>query len=303
MGNGEERPPLSVVIATTEGWPYVRPLHISLRAQAAAMGAEIVYADGSGRAAPATDEIGPQTRWLPFDDPVVFRLFMHGLRAARGEIVATTEDHCIVRDGWCAAILRAHAEHPTAAAIGGALENGSSDSLLDWASFFITQGMHMAPLGQREVSMTTNEANLSFKDWAVAQLGDSAGMGFMAILELRRLAEGGASLRVDDRLVVDHHQTIGFRATTAIHYHNGRSIAGFRRARGMTGEDWLRMAGALVLPLVRTYRAFRSVWAKGRLRRRLLVSLPLMLWLDLCQGVGSLAGYALGAGDSPRFLR
>jgi hypothetical protein len=125
----------------------------------------------------------------------------------------------------------------------------------------------------------------------------------MAILELRRLADQGAELRVDDRLVVDHFQTIGFGMTTAIHYHNGRSIAGFRRAGGMTGEDWLRMAAALVLPVVRTYRAFRIVWAKGRLRGTLLACLPLMLFLDFSQGIGHLVGYARGPGDSPRFLR
>jgi hypothetical protein len=301
--NDAGRPPLSVVVATTEGWPYVRPLVVSLRGQAEAVGAEIVFADGSGRAAPAVDDIGPNTRWLTFAETTVFRLFMDGLRAARGEIVAMTEDHCTVHAGWCAAILSAHAEHPTAAAIGGALENGSSGSLVDWASFFITQGMHLAPLGEREVGATTNEANLSFKHWAVEQLGDSAGMGFMAILELPRLAERGGVLRVDDRMVVDHFQTIGFGPTTAIHYHNGRSIAGFRRAGGMTGEDWLRMAAALVLPVVRTYRAFRIVWAKGRLHGTLLASLPLMLWLDYSQGIGHLVGYARGPGDSPHLLR
>jgi hypothetical protein len=303
VGDEQPRPPLSVVIATTAGWPYVAPLLASLRDQAAAVGAEIVIADGSGRPPPTPAEAGPLTRWLAYDEPAVFGLFMLGLRAARGEVVATTEDHCLVRPDWCAAILRAHAEHPTAAAIGGAIENGSSESLLDWASFFITQGLHMAPLGQREVPLTTNEACLSFKRWAIGRLGDSAGRGFMAILELRRLAEQGLSQRVDERMVVDHFQTIGTAATFAIHYHNGRSIAGFRRARGMEAEDWLRMAAALVLPFARTARAFGTVWAKGRRRGTLLASLPLMLLLDLAQGAGHLVGYARGAGDSPRYLR
>lgn len=298
-----ERPPLSIVVATTEGWPYSRPVLDSFRAEAESIGAEIVFADGSGRPAPGPAEVGASVRWLSYDVPVVFNLFSLGLREARGEIVATTEDHAEVRPGWCAAVLRAHAEHPEAAAIGGAIENGSRDSLVDWASFFITQGPHMAPLGSRQVPMTTNEANLSFKRWAVERLGDSAGQGFMAILELRRLADDGAVLRVDDRMSVDHRQTIGFRATSAIHYHNGRSISGFRRGRGMEPEDWLRMAAALALPVVRTARVVRSLWAKGRLRGTLLASIPLILWFDLCQGVGHLMGYALGPGGSPRYLR
>jgi hypothetical protein len=297
------RPPLSIVVATTEGWPYVRPVLESFREEAERAGAEIVFADGSGRPAPSAVEIGQSTRWLSYDMPVVFNLFHLGLHEAQGEIVATTEDHATVRPGWVEAILRAHAAHPDAAAIGGAIENGSRRSLLDWGSYFITQGQHMAPLGDRQIPMTTNEANLSFKRWAVERLGDSNGQGFMAILELRRLADEGAVLRVDDRIVVDHYQELGFRETSAIHYHNGRSIAGFRRRRGMSGEDWWRMAASLVIPLARVGRVVRGGWAKGRRRGTLLASIPAMLWLDFCQGVGHLVGYALGPGGSPRYLR
>jgi hypothetical protein len=299
----DQRPPLSIVVATTEGWPIVRPALESFRMEAERVGAEIVIADGSGRPAPSTDEVGPNVRWLSYDVPIVFRLYHLGLREARGEIIATTEDHATVRPGWVPAILQAHADHPEAAAIGGAIENGSRRSLLDWGSYFITQGQHMAPLGSREVPMTTNEANLSFKRWAAERLGDSNGQGFMAILELRRLADDGAILRVDDRMVVDHYQQLGFRATSVIHYHNGRSIAGFRRHRGMERQDWLRMAASLGIPLVRVGRVVRGGWAKGRRRGTLLASLPAMVWLDYCQGVGHLVGYALGPGDSPRYLR
>ncbi len=77
--------------------------------------------------------------------------------------------------------------------------------------------------------MTTNEANASHKRWAVDDLDDNDGLGFMAILHNRRLAESGAILRDDDRMVVDHMETIGFVGQTSIHFHNGRSIAGFRR--------------------------------------------------------------------------
>jgi hypothetical protein len=298
-----DRPRLSIVVATTEGWPYCRTVLDSFRAEAEEVGAEIIIGDGSGRPAPTADEIGPPTRWLVRSEPSVFALYAVALREARGQIVATTEDHCTARPGWCAAILRAHAEHPEADAIGGAIENGSTDTLLDWASYFITQGPHMAPLGQREVGVTTNEADLSYKPAAIAALDDNDGLGFMAILHNRRLAEQGHILRVDDRMVVDHHQSIGVRETSAIHFHNGRSIAGFRRQRGMTDEDWTRLAASLLIPLWRSARAFRTGWSKGRLRRTLLTSMPWAVWLEYCQGIGHLVGYATGPGDSPRHLR
>jgi hypothetical protein len=297
------RPSLSIAVGTTEGWPYVRPILEAIREDVEAVGAEILFADGSDRPPPTADEIGRHVRWLKSPGTPVFGLYAQALRTARAEIIATTEDHALPRPGWVRAILRAHAEHPEAAAVGGAIENGSRGALLDWASYFITQGQHMAPLGDRQVSMTTNEANVSYKRRAVDAFDDNGGLGFMAILHNRRLAERGEILRVDDRMVVDHFETAGIRATSAIHFHNGRSIAGFRRQSGMDGEDWLRLAVSLVLPVWRTVRAVRVGLAKGRLRREILSSAPLALWLDYCQGVGHLLGYIAGAGGSPNRLR
>lgn len=292
-----------MVIGTTEGWPYVEQLLARLRPEIEALGGEIVIADGSGRGAPSSAAIGSRVRWLALDAPSVFALYAQALRAARGAVIATTEDHALPRPGWCAAIVAAHEAHPEAAAIGGAIENGSTGELVEWASYFTTQGPHMAPLGDRVVAMTTNEANVSYKRAAVADLDDNAGLGFMAILHNRRLAERGAILRVDDRVVVDHFETAGFGPTTTIHFHNGRSISGFRRSRGMSREDWLRMATALLLPAWRAMRVWRTGLAKGRLRRELLASAPFALWLEYVQGTGSLVGYLLGPGDSPSHLR
>jgi len=275
----------------------------ALRADAEAVGAEIVIADGSANQPPTDSEAGPSVRWLRASGKSVFVLYALGLGEAHGDVVALTEDHALPRDGWIAAVMRAHSEHPEAAAIGGAIENGSTGRLIEWASYFTTQGPHMAPLGNRQVTMTTNEANVSYKRWALERHDPDDGSGFMAILYNRRLAEAGEILRVDDRIVVDHFETTGLGWTTSIHFHNGRTISGFRRARGMTGEEWLRMATALLLPAWRTARAVRVGLGKGRLRRQLVASGPLCLWLEYVQGTGHLVGYLLGPGGSPNHLR
>jgi hypothetical protein len=298
-----DRASLSVVIGTGEGWPYVRDLVRALRPEIESVSGELLIVDGSGGAAPPVTDLGANVRWLSRDAASVFALYAIGLREARGEVIATTEDHALPRPGWCAAIVAAHAAHPEAAAIGGAIENGSTDSLIQWASYFTTQGPHMAPLGDRVVPMTTNEANVSYKRSAAADVDDNDGLGFMAILHNRRLAESGAVLRVDDRMVVDHFETSGFGWTTSIHFHNGKSIAGFRRSHGMSDEDWVRMATALLLPAWRSLRVWRVGLAKGRKRHELVASAPFALWLEYVQGAGSLMGYLLGPGSSPGHLR
>ncbi len=300
---GGPRPSFSIGIASGQGWPYVRDLFAAIRADVEAAGGEIVLADGSSNAPPTAADVGSAVRWITQEGESVFVLFATALREARGEIVAVTEDHAIPRPGWVAAVLRAHAEHPEAAAIGGAIENGSTHGLVEWASYFTTQGPHMSPLGNREVPATTNEANVSYKRSALEAIPFDEGSGFMAILYNRRLAESGRILRVDDRIVVDHFETDGFGWTTSIHFHNGRTISGFRRTRGMTREDWLRMAASLMLPAWRVGRVVRTGLAKGRLRRELIASTPFALWLEYVQAAGHLAVYVAGPGGSPDHLR
>ena len=257
----------------------------------------------AGSAAPTDRELGPAVRWIQALGESVFVLYAIGLRAAAGDVVALTEDHAQPRPAWMEAILRAHEEHPKAAAIGGAIENGSDGHLFEWASYFTTQGPHMAPLGDRQVRMTTNEANVSYKRWVLERHDPDDESGFMAILYNRRLAEAAEILRVDDRMVVDHFETTGFGWTTSIHFHNGRTIAGFRRALGMDSEEWLRMATALLLPAWRTARAVRTGLGKRRMRRQLIASAPFALWLEYAQGAGHLVGYVMGPGNSPNHLR
>jgi hypothetical protein len=303
LPNGSAAPTISVVVGTGEGWPYVRELVQSLSREAETIGAEIIIADGSDNPAPAADDLGPTVSWLPAPGEAVFALYVRAMRAARGDVVALTEDHALPRPGWISAALQAHAEHPDAAAIGGAIENGTTDGLIEWASYFTTQGPHMAPLGNKVVQATTNEANIAYKRAALERVDPDEGMGFMAVLYNRRLAESGETLRVDDRMVVDHFETTGWWPTTAIHFHNGRSIGGFRRERGMTNEDWVRMAVSLMLPAWRTVRVLRTGLAKRRLRRELLASAPWALWLEYVQGVGHLTGYVAGPGSSPQHMR
>jgi hypothetical protein len=296
-------PPISVIVGTGEGWPYVRDLVSSLRAEAESLGAEVVVADGSGNPPPTDSDLGANVRWITAVGETVFALYVRAMQAARGQVVALTEDHALPRTGWIAAALRAHAEHPEAAAIGGAIENGTTDGLIEWASYFTTQGPHMAPLGNQVVPATTNEANVSYKRSVLERVDPDEGTGFMAVLFNRRLAESGETLRVDDRMVVDHFETTGFWPTTVIHFHNGRSIGGFRRERGMSHEDWVRMAVALMLPAWRTVRVLRTGLAKRRLRRQLLASAPWALWLEYVQGIGHLTGYVAGPGSSPQHMR
>jgi hypothetical protein len=66
-----------------------------------------------------------------------------GVAAARAPIIATIEDHAIPERGWAAAVVTAH-ESPHAA-VGGAVNKGTPDSMVGWAMYFFDYWRYLAP--------------------------------------------------------------------------------------------------------------------------------------------------------------
>jgi hypothetical protein len=295
-----ERPALTVCVATTAGWPAVAPCLSSFLDDAVGAGAEVIVADGSDNPAPPRWIIDRGVQWEFHRGKSVFALLAINLQRASGEIVALIEDHCTARPGWIDAILRAHAEHPDAVAIGGAIENGTRTSPLEWGSYLMTQSQHMAPLRNGPAARIANEANVSFKREAL-DAAENHALGYMAIRHTRALAAQGALLINDDRIVVDHHESLGPRATSQIHFDDGRTISAFRR-RHMSRGDWARLVAAPLLPIYRTLRVARIGVGKKR-GRTVVSSLPWIAWLEYCHAAGEWIGYLLGGGRSPYGLR
>ena len=102
--------PISALIATIRGWPDTRHAVSLIAPQVPAAGGEFIVADGSGREPPSAaelTELGP-VRWLSLPGRSVFQLRLAGYRAAKGEVIAITEDHVYVEPNWIARILEIH---------------------------------------------------------------------------------------------------------------------------------------------------------------------------------------------------
>jgi len=292
------RPPISVTISTIQGWPEIAANLATTVASTAAVGGEVVVTDGSGLPAPRAAEVGASVVWLSFPGESVFQLRDRGYRAARGEIVAITEDHVRVPPDWARRLLDAHAAHPEATAISGSVENAATGNAMDWGSFLVVQAAVAAPIRSGQARRLSGAVNVGYKRHAIEAMETYGGLGAMDGLHQRHLAATGAILLLDDSIRVLHDQSLGFRGTTAIHYNAGRTMSGFRR----TQMDWvavLRILGAPIVPLARFVRAIALLAPRGY-GRQLLRSGPAMLWLLYSQGLGQFIGYLAGAGDSPR---
>ncbi|HET8777543.1 MAG TPA: glycosyltransferase, partial [Candidatus Limnocylindria bacterium] len=282
-------PAISVMFATIRGWPDARLPVDATREQLRRLGGELVVVDGSGRPAPEANELGEHVRWISRPGESVFQLRLAGYAACRAEVVAVTEDHCEPSADWCERNLAAHAAHPEAVAIGGAVENGTTDHLIDWATFIVTQAPFVPPLANGPAERIAGAATTSYKRSVLHRRPDHGSFGAIELFDAADMRRPGEVLLNDDAIRVRHHQSMGVRGTTASQFDNGRTIAGFRRQRMRRG-DWLRIAGFPVLPLYRSARSVRIAWGRNIPRRAILATLPIIAYLHYAQAAGEVAG-------------
>jgi hypothetical protein len=126
-------------------------------------------------------------------------------------------------------------------------------------------------------------------------------MGAMDALHQRALAASGAALIADDRIRVVHDQSLGFVGTVAIHYHAGRTYAGFRRQR-MDLSQAMRILATPIVPIARFVRTARLVGPKGY-GPELVRAAPAIWFLLVVQTAGQVVGYMSGPGDSPNHVQ
>ncbi len=294
------RVPFSVVIATTHPWPELEMTLDSLWAQIQQLHGELIIADGDGHGLPADFATRfPGAIAIHKPGASIFALRSIAMQRTRGDIVAVTEDHCRLPPGWCGELLESHRRHPEAAVISGSVENGSTDALIDWANFFIAHAPMMGPVKNGE-SKSVSLAGAAFKRNALPQQIPMHGV--MEMLYIQELSRRGGKLFNSSKISLDHVQSYGFWRTFAIHYHNGRSIAGFRRLKMGPWQLLMRIGSCAILPLFLLYRSGYGVIRKRRFVPQLLLSFPFMAALATCHAAGELTGYLAGAGSSPTRL-
>lgn len=294
--------PLTVIVATTQPWPEIEPCLASLHSQARAAGAEIIVVDGDGRGWPAeADARYPDVTRMAMPGASVLQMRAQAMIRARGAVVAVTEDHCRVAPDWCERLLASHAAHPGAAVIGGAVENGSDTRVVHWASFFIVNGPAMPPLVDGPSRKVAGQATVSYKAHVVPREAPERGrMEWMLNESLRRQ---GHQLVTDSRIRVSHDQPLTFGEACAIHFHDSKTIAGFRLFEMTPVERALRTAACAVMAPLLFLRTTAPLMAKGRHTGWLARSLPMIAVLCVCRAAGALAGFLAGHGTSPRQIR
>jgi hypothetical protein len=217
-----DRPPLSVIIPARGGPREAAATIAALDSPATALGAEVVVVGNTAEGA------GGIVRAIAVEETDVLALRKRAVEESRGAIVAIGEDHAVPRPDWCEAVVRAHAEHPEAAAVAGCLVNATDSTMVGRANFLAFATPWQPPMPSLPSGRPPPTSTLSFKREALAGIEERP-PGWLEADLLPALFEQGR-LAADDRIVVDHYQDHGVWWTIRNAYDSARASYGYRRS-------------------------------------------------------------------------
>lgn len=299
VADGAAPPPeLSVVVASVNGLPYPLACLEALERQEGDVTSEVVVADCTGPATVAAiRERFPAVRVLAFEEQKsVPWLRAAGIRAARGRLVAVTEDHCVPHSDWYLRIRAAHRRWGWAG-VGGGVENGSTRRVVDWAVFFCEYSQHMAPVPEGPSHFIPG-MNVAYDMQALHPLREMFAEGLWENFLHDKLREHGHVLGMDPQMLVDHQKYFTVPMFLSERFHYSRSFAGMRVQGGPLGRRLAWAAATPLLPFLLVSRITRNVVRRRRHLMWFVRALPLVVLFSVVWSIGELVGYLTGPGDS-----
>jgi glycosyltransferase involved in cell wall biosynthesis len=290
-------PKLSVVIASVNGGKSLADCIASLEPQKHGDDIEIVVCESFDDAvAKDTHSQFPNVRFFHFSErKSIPELRVTGILNARGDVIALTEDHCIVHEHWVASVLSAHTSPYLV--IGGAVENVATERLIDWAVFFCEYGRYMIPIASGAIKDLPGP-NVSYKRAVLENFRDVFATAAWEPFWHSRLMDAGVTLFSDPRLIVYHRKNFTLGGFLRERFHYARSFAGER----VKDAPWIYRAmyicGSPFLSPLLLSRIVVAVWRKHRKQRELILSLPYIFLFTLAWSLGEFIGYAAGQGNS-----
>ncbi|MBI3665128.1 MAG: glycosyltransferase [Acidobacteria bacterium] len=239
----------------------------------------------------------PQLRVIEVAGPhSVPQLRAEGIRAARGRLVAITEDHCLFSACWAAGLIEVH-KNQAAEAIGGPVENGRCGSALDWAIYFSRYLSSMPPLGRGPAAALPGN-NACYKREVLDAHRSLFADGFWEFDFHNELLARGGKLWLEPGLAVTHNKPYRFGAYLALRCRHARCFGGMLGLRLGAASRLRRIVLSPLVPVVLAFRSLRTVQEKKRRQREFLLSFPALLLCYLVWFWGELVGLLFGPGDA-----
>lgn len=291
------RPQISVIIPCINGIPYIDECLRALKRQEGDVEAEVIVLncckDGTSE---HVRRNFPQVRLLDFSKRLsIPELRAMGMSHATGDIITITEDHCIPRKDWYQEILKAH--ESDYAAVGGAVENGSVNRIIDWAVYLCEYSGVMPPIPYGEVTGIAGN-NASYKRWALEEIEESVKRDYWEFFLHEEIKKTGLKFLSAPTVVVIHKKEFGFTYFLNQRFYYSRSFAGMRNIGAPFLKRIVYIISSPFLPVLLISRISQQVLMKRRYIKEFLLSLPFLMIFMISYAWGEFVGYLFGSGNS-----
>lgn len=288
---------ISVIVVSVLGSPYLEECLDALNEQQGELDIEIIVVTPlRGAAVDGIKKKFPHVRSVTTSSRIgVPQLRALGLSHAAGETVAITEDCCIPAKNWCAEIIRAHRSGYDV--VGGAIENGSSDTSVNWAAYFCEYSERMMPVPDGNVVGLAGN-NSSYRRNIFERVDKSVINEYWEYFLYRELGRLDVKMRSVPTIVVHKKKEHRFIPFLRQRFHFSRSFAGMRSSHMPPYRRIFYAVSSPLLPFLMTGRIARQVIRKKRYGLQFLRALPLLSLFMLSYAGGEASGYLFGAGNS-----
>lgn len=212
-----------------------------------------------------------------------------GLREAKGEILAFTEDHCTPDSEWLRRLLAAHKEGR--AAVGGAVETPHEGDPVTWAFYLVDYYRYMRPFAEGPVP-TLTVCSVSYRRDQLEAVRPMWEKTYHETAVNAALAEKFGPLWIVPDAIVRTRRNVRLGAAVYERYAFGRMFACNRNA--YSGSRLQRSVYALLAPLlppVIMWRMGRRAFRLAAARRMYLHSAAPLLAMVLAWTWGEWLGY------------
>ena len=290
--------PISVVVASKVGAPFIGFCLASLETQAKAIGAEVIVVAAGSEA--YVDQLRRDYPWVRAihskeitQVPALRRI---GVEHARGKAIAIIEEHCSAATDWLERALAALASGDYGA-VGGPVVDYGYKRLRDWVVYFLEYhgALPPAPQGATE---NLNDANIAYpRALLIEHIGLLDDGYWPMTLHPTLLGKGSTLLSVPD-MVVHHRGPFNFGYYLGQRFLFSRAYAGVRAQKQSVVRRLAYIVLAPVVPFMMLARIASIVLAKGRNVGRFVAALPLLSVSLVVMVAGEWLGCVAGPGDA-----
>ena len=290
-------PRISVVIACVNGLPSIDECLTALENMRKEHDVEVIVMNccKDGTVAHIEKKF-PSVKLVHFSERLgIPELRARGIACSTGEIVSIIEDHCLVQEGWFEEIIKAHQRGYMA--VGGTVENGSVERILDWAVFLCEYSGVMPPMPCGEAEGITGN-NASYRKEVLNRVDESVMRQCWEFFIHEELKNAGVKFFSAPTIVVSHKKEFGFFYFMSQRFYYSRSFAGMRRARTSIPKRAFYVCASPLLPGLMFWRMTKQILQKQRHVNKYVLSIPFMVPFLVSYAVGEFVGYLLGPGTS-----